>query len=254
MHTPEFSFEKNRENYRRALKNMEVAYPVAIDSDYAIWRAFNNQYWPALYLVDAQGRIRYHKFGEGEYDRSETMIQRLLAESGAGGLGRELVSVDGRGIEAPADWGDLKSTETYVSYDQAENFASPGGMVLNQRHPYAVPSRLYLNSWALSGEWTIGRKDISLNRANGRIAFCFHARDINLVMAPPAQKPSRFRVFLDGQPPGAAAGTDLDGAGNGLIAEPRVYQLIRQPKPIVDRVFEIEFLDPNAQAFVFTFG
>ena len=255
VHTPEFAFEKNADNVRRALSNVRVSYPVAMDNDYAIWRAFNNQYWPALYFVDTQGRIRHHKFGEGEYEQSERMIQQLLSEAGASGIGRELVSVDGRGIEAAADWGDLKSRENYVSYDQTENFASPGGMVLDQAHSYAAPARLNLNNWALSGDWTVGRQYISLDKANGRIAYRFHARDLNLVMAPPVQKASgQFRVFLDGQPAGAAGGTDLDGAGNGVITQPRTYQLIRQPKPIVDRLFEIEFLDRNVQAFAFTFG
>lgn len=255
VHTPEFAFEKDAVNVRHALSNVRVSYPVAMDNDYAIWRAFNNNYWPALYFVDTQGRIRHHKFGEGEYEQSERMIQQLLSEAGASGIGRELVSVDGRGIEAAADWGDLKSRENYVSYDQTENFASPGGMVLDQAHSYAAPARLILNNWALSGDWTVGRRYISLDKANGRIAYRFHARDLNLVMAPPVQKASgRFRVFLDGQPAGAAGGTDLDGAGNGVMTQPRTYQLIRQPKPIVDRLFEIEFLDRNVQAFAFTFG
>jgi thiol-disulfide isomerase/thioredoxin len=255
VHTPEFAFEKNGHNVRWALKNMRVTYPVAMDNDYAIWRAFNNHYWPALYFIDTQGRIRHHKFGEGEYEQSERTIQQLLSEAGTSGIGRELVSVDGRGIEAPADWGDLKSGENYVSYDQTENFASPGGMVLDQSHSYAAPARLNLNNWALSGDWTVGRKYISSDKANGRITYRFHARDLNLVVAPPTQKTSaRFRVFLDGQPAGAAAGTDLDGAGNGAMTQPRTYQLIRQSKPIVDRVFEVEFLDPNVQAFAFTFG
>ena len=255
VHTPEFAFEGKANNVRRALTNMRVSYPVVMDNDYAIWRAFNNHYWPALYFIDTQGRIRHQKFGEGEYEQSERMIQQLLSEAGASGIGRELVSVDGRGIEAAADWGDLKSGENYVSYDQTDNFASLGGMVLDQSHSYAAPARLNLNNWALSGDWTVGRKYISLNKAHGRIAYRFHARDLNLVMAPPGQEASgRFRVFLDAQPAAAAGGTDLDGAGNGVMTQPRTYQLIRQPKPIVDRLFEIEFLDPKVQAFAFTFG
>ena len=255
VHSPEFEFEKNVDNVRRAAKDMRVDYPIAIDSDYAIWRAFKNQYWPALYFVDAQGHIRHHQFGEGEYEQSEMIIQQLLAEAGTGGIGHELVSVDARGAEAAADWGSLKSPENYVGYERTENFASPGGAVLDKRRVYAAPARLRLNHWALSGDWTVGKQATVLNKANGRIAYRFHARDLHLVMGPAARGTSvRFRVLIDGQPPGAAHGIDVDDQGNGTVTEQRLYQLIRQPKPIADRQFEIEFLDSGVEAFAFTFG
>ena len=255
VHSPEFEFEKNVDNVRRAAKDMRVDYPIAIDSDHAIWRAFRNNYWPALYFVDARGKIRHHQFGEGEYERSEMIIQQLLAEAGMGGIGHELVSVDARGAEAAADWGSLKSPENYVGYARTANFASPGRAVLDKPHVYATPARLRLNHWALSGDWTIGKQATMLNKANGRIAYRFHARDLHLVMGPAARGTSvRFRVLIDGQPPGAAHGIDVDDQGNGTLTEQRLYQLIRQPKPIADRQFEIEFLDPGVEAFAFTFG
>ena len=255
VHTPEFAFEKNVDNVRRAVKDLRVDYPVAIDSDYAVWRAFNNHYWPALYFVDAQGHIRHHHFGEGGYERSEMILQQLLAEAGMGDTGQELVSVDARGIEAAADWSSLRSPETYVGYERTENFASPGGVVLDEPHVYAAPARLRLNHWSLSGDWTVGRQATVLNQANGRIAYRFHARDLHLVMGPAARGTSvRFRVLIDGQPPEAAHGIDVDEQGDGTATEQRLYQLIRQPKPIVDRQFEIGFLDPGVEAFAFTFG
>jgi thiol-disulfide isomerase/thioredoxin len=254
-HTPEFPFEKDVDNVRRALKEMRVVYPIAVDSDYAIWRAFNNQYWPALYFVDAQGRVRHHHFGEGEYEQSERVIQQLLAEAGTGGVGRELVSVEARGIEAAADWDSLKSPEKYVGYERTENFASPGGAASDERRVYAAPAQLGLNQWALSGDWTVGKQAVVLNKAGGRIAYSFHARDLNLVMGPAARGTSAlFRVALDGQPAAASHGVDVDDRGNGTVTEQRLYQLIRQPKPITDRRFEIEFIDPGVEAFAFTFG
>jgi len=255
VHTPEFPFEHDLENVRQAAKNMRVEYPIAIDNDYAIWSAFNNHYWPALYIVDAQGRIRYHQFGEGAYEQSEMILQQLLAEAGIGGIAHELVSVDAQGAEAAADWGDLRSPENYVGYERTENFASPGGAVLDKPRVYAVPARFSLNHWALSGEWTVGRGATVLHAANGRIAYRFHARDLHLVMGPAARGTSvRFRVLIDGQLPGAAHGIDVDDQGNGTVTEQRLYQLIRQPKPIADRQFEIEFLDAGVEAFAFTFG
>jgi thiol-disulfide isomerase/thioredoxin len=255
VHTPEFEFEKDVDNVRRALKNMGVVYPIALDNDYAVWRSFLNQYWPALYLVDHQGHIRHHHFGEGEYEQSERIIQQLLAEAGVGGVGRELVSVDARGAEAAADWGNLKSPENYVGYERTENFASPGGVIPDKSRVYAAPTQLRLNQWALSGDWTVGRQAIGLDKAGGRITYRFHARDLNLVMGPAVRGTSvRFRVALDGQPGGATHGVDLDDRGNGAVTEQRMYQLIRQPKPIADRQFEIEFLDPGAEVFAFTFG
>jgi len=255
VHTPEFSFEHDIDNVRRAAKEMRVEYPIAIDSNYAIWNAFNNEYWPALYFVDAQGHIRHHHFGEGEYERSELVIQQLLAAAGADGIGHGLVSVDPRGLEVPADWDDVKSEENFLAYERTENFASPGGAMLNKRRVYTTPARLSLNQWALSGDWTVEKEAVVLNTANGRIAYRFHARDLNLVMGPEARGSSvRFRVLIDGRPPDAAHGIDVDGDGNGTIVEPRTYQLIRQPKPIADRQFEIEYLDSGVAAFDFTFG
>jgi thiol-disulfide isomerase/thioredoxin len=255
VHSPEFGFEKDPDNVRRATRDMKVDYPVATDNDFAVWRAFDNQYWPALYVVDAQGRIRQHQFGEGEYAETERTIQQLLAEAGSGDGDRGLVSVDGRGAEAAADWGSLQSPENYVGYGRTENFASPGGARSDQRHVYAVPARLRLNQWALSGDWTMGKGVTVLNRPNGRIVYRFHARDLHLVMGPAASGTSvRFRVLIDGHPPGAAHGLDIDDQGYGRVTEQRLYQLIRQPKPIVDRLFEIEFLDSGVEAFAFTFG
>jgi hypothetical protein len=255
VHSPEFAFEKDIDNVRRAAKEMRVDYPIAVDSDHAIWRALKNEYWPALYLVDAQGRIRHHQFGEGEYEKSERIIQQLLAEAGTGGIGHDLVSVVARGAEAAADWGSLKSPENYVGYERTENFASRGGAVSDKPHVYAAPARLKLNDWALSGDWTVEKKLTALNKPNGRIAYRFHARDLHLVMGPATPGASvRFRVLIDGQPPGAAHGIDVDDQGNGTVTEQRLYQLIRQPKPVADRQFEIEFLDPGVQAFAFTFG
>jgi hypothetical protein len=255
VHTPEFGFEHHLDHVRRAVRQMKIEYPIVIDNDYAIWRAFKNQYWPALYFLDARGRVRQHHFGEGEYDRSETAIERLLAEAGAGGARDGIVSVDASGVEAAADWDNLRSPENYVGYERTAHFVSPGGVQRDQRRLYAAPARLPLNRWALAGEWTIGRQATVLGSANGRIVCRFHARDLHLVMGPPRQGNTvRFRVSIDGQPPGPAHGLDVDAAGNGTVVEPRLYQLIRQPKPIVDRQFAIEFLDAGVETFAFTFG
>jgi thiol-disulfide isomerase/thioredoxin len=255
VHTPEFAFERDVDNVRRAARDMRVDFPIAIDSDYAIWSAFDNHYWPALYFVDAQGHIRHHQFGEGEYEQSEMILQQLLEEAGNGGIGHDLVSVDARGAEAGADWGSLRSPENYLGYERTEHFASPGGAVLDERRVYDAPARLGLNHWALSGDWMVERQATVLNEANGRIAYRFHARDLHLVMGPAARGTSvRFRVHIDGQPPGAAHGIDVDDQGNGTISEQRLYQLIRQPEPIADRQFEIEFLGPGVEAYAFTFG
>ena len=255
VHSPEFAFEHDLDNVRWAAKDMQVEYPVAVDNDFAIWRAFRNQYWPALYLVDAKGRVRYNHFGEGEYEKSEKMIQRLLAEAGAGVVADGLVSVEGRGAEAAPDWRDLKSPENYLGYERTTGFASPGDALLNKPRVYALPARLHLHQWALSGEWTVGSGAAMLNRADGRIASRFHARDLHLVMGPSAKGASvRFRVLIDGKPPGAARGGDVDEQGSGTVREQRMYQLIRQPKPIDDRQFAIRFLDPGVEAFAFTFG
>ena len=255
VHSPEFEFEKNLDNIRQAANGMRVGYPVAIDSGHAVWSAFDNQYWPALYFVDAKGRIRHHHFGEGEYEQSERVIQQLLIEAGGAGIGNALVSVDARGAEVAADWNSLRSPENYVGYERTENFASPGGAAIDKGRVYAAPARLRLNHWALSGDWTVKKQAIALNKANGRIAYRFHARDLHIVMGPAARGTSvRFRVLIDGQPPGAAHGVDVDDQGAGTVTEQRLHQLIRQSKPIADRQFEIEFLDPGVEAFAFTFG
>jgi hypothetical protein len=255
VHTPEFAFEQDVENVRRATKEMRVGYPIAIDNDYAIWRAFNNHYWPALYFVDAQGRIRHHQFGEGAYEQSEMIIQQLLIEAGIGGVGHELVSVDPRGVEAAADWDSLRSPENYVGYERTENFASPGGAAWDERRVYAAPARLRHNHWALAGDWTVERQAAVLHEADGRIAYRFHARDLHLVMGPAVRGTSvRFRVRIDRQPPRAAHGTDVDDQGDGTVSEQRLYQLVRQRGPVTERTFEITFLDPGVQAYAFTFG
>ena len=255
VHTPEFAFEKDAANVRRAVNEIGITFPVAIDSGYAIWGAFGNQYWPALYFVDAQGRIRHHHFGEGGYQQSEEVIQRLLTAAGHGAVSHELVSVDPAGVEAAADWPNVKSHETYLGYERSETFASTGGAVLNARRLYRTPATLGLNEWALAGDWIVAADSAVSNAANGRLVYRFHARDVNLIMSPPATgKPVRFRVLIDGHAPGAAHGSDADEQGNGNVAEPRMYQLIRQPGRITDREFEIQFLDPGVAAFDFTFG
>jgi thiol-disulfide isomerase/thioredoxin len=243
VHTPEFSFEKDLGNVRRAVNEQRVNYPVAIDNDQAIWRAFDNHYWPALYFVDAQGRIRHHQFGEGDYERAEQIIQQLLAEAGHSGFDRILVSVDPRGAEVVADWHNLRSPETYI------------GLVRGERFTSRRPESLKLNQWTLVGAWDRADESALLSKANGKLAYRFHARDLHLVMGPAKPGMSiRFRVRIDGQPPGAIRGVDLDESGSGTITGPRMYQLIRQTAPISDRLFEIEFLDPGAELFAFTFG
>jgi thiol-disulfide isomerase/thioredoxin len=254
-HTPEFSFERDLDNIRRALAAMRVEYPIAVDSDYAIWKAFSNHYWPALYFVDANGRIRHHRFGEGDYERSEEMIKELLREAGVEGIGPELVAVEGRGAEAAADWYNLESQETYLGYARTGGFASPGGIAEDAARTYAVPDALRLHHWALAGEWMVGPEGIRLLTGGGRIAYRFHARDVNLVMGPAERGTSvPFRVLIDGREPEGATGTDVDLDGTGRLANQRMYQLLRQQGPIDDRMFEIEFLEPGAEAFVFTFG
>jgi thiol-disulfide isomerase/thioredoxin len=255
VHTPEFAFEKNVVNVRRAAKEIGIAFPVAIDSDYTIWTAFRNQYWPAMYFVDAQGRIRHHQFGEGGYERSEVVIEQLLAEAGHTAVSREPVTVAPTEVEAAADWANLRSPETYLGYERSDSFASVGGPVLDRRHHYDAPETFKLNQWALIGNWTLGTDSVALNGANGRIGYRFHARDVNLIMSPAAAgAPVRFQVLIDGRPPGKAHGADVDVEGNGTLIEPRMYQLIRQAVPIQDRQFEIQFFDPGVVAFDFTFG
>lgn len=255
VHAPEFAFEKDLDNVRREVNALNLGFPVAVDNEHAIWRAFDNQYWPALFFVDAKGRVRHHHFGEGEYAQSEKVIQQLLTEAGAKGVSQDLVSVEGRGAEAPADFSNVKSPENYLGYERTERFASPGGATLNQRRVYATPAEVHLNEWALSGDWTMTKEAIASNAANGRIVVRFHARDVNLVMGPAMRGAAvRFRVRIDGLAPGPSHGGDVDADGNGTVKEPRMYQLIRQVRPSDDRLFEIEFLDAGIEAFAFTFG
>jgi thiol-disulfide isomerase/thioredoxin len=255
VHTPEFDVEHDLDNVRRAVKDLGVDYPVVVDNDYRIWTAFDNHYWPALYVIDASGQIRHHQFGEGGYQQSEMIAQQLLTEAGAEGIGQDLVAVEARGAEVAADWDNLWSPENYLGYARTEHFASPHGAVLDTPQVYGVPGRLRLNQWALAGTWTVNRQAIVLDAPDGGIAYRFHARDLHLVMGPAAPgTPVRFRVRLDDQPPGAAHGTDVDEAGDGTVTLPRLYQLIRQPGPITERSFEITFLDPGVQAYAFTFG
>ena len=235
VHTPEFSFEHDIDGVRQATKERAIDYPIAVDNDYAIWSAFANHYWPALYFVDADGIIRDHHFGEGRYEESERVIQRLL------GVERELVSVEGLGVEAEADWDHLRTPETYLGSGRGEHFASAG-------------EELRLNHWALAGEWTIGPENVVLDQAGGSIAYRFHARDAHLVLSPGARDPIPFRVLLDGEAPGPSHGVDADEDGNGLLRDARMYQLVRQHDAVRERTLEITFLEPGAEAYAFTFG
>ena len=248
VHTPEFSFEHEIDRVRQATKERGIDYPVALDNDYEIWSAFDNHYWPALYFVDADGIIRDHHFGEGRYEQSERVVQRLL------GVERELVSVEELGVEAEADWDHLRTPETYLGYERSEHFASPAGAALDERRAYAFPERLRFNDWALAGEWTIGRENVVLDHAGGSIVYRFHARDAHLVLSPGAPDPIPFRLLLDGEAPGPSHGVDTDEEGNGLLEEGRLYQLVRQHDGVGERTLEIEFLEPGAQAYAFTFG
>ncbi|MGN6169147.1 MAG: redoxin domain-containing protein [Solirubrobacteraceae bacterium] len=247
-HTPEFSFEHEVELVRKATLERGIDYPVAVDSDYGIWRAFDNNYWPALYFVDRDGVIRDMHFGEGRYAPSERVIPRLL------GVERELVSVEGVGVEAEADWEHLRTPETYVGYGRGENFASPDGAAFDEPRGYELPERLVVNHWALAGEWAIGREAAVLDQAGGSIAYRFHARDAHLVLSPGARAPIRFRGLLDGEAPGSSHGVDVDEEGNGLLRDGRLYQLVRQHDAVRERTLKVTFLEPGAEAYVFTFG
>jgi thiol-disulfide isomerase/thioredoxin len=255
VHTPEFPFERDVDNVRWAAKDMRVDYPIALDSDYAVWRAFGNRYWPAVYIADAQGRIRHHQFGEGRYEECERVIQQLLREAGGEGIGDDLVSVAADGFEAQADWTNLGSPETYLGYEQAQRFASPDGAEFDEPRTYVAPDSLKLNHWALSGDWTVEGRASVLNRGDGRITFRFHARDVHLAMSPrPRGTSVPFRVLVDGEAPGAAHGLDVDEEGRGTLVQQRLYQLVRERGSITDRTFEITFLAPGVEAYVFTFG
>jgi thiol-disulfide isomerase/thioredoxin len=254
VHAPEFAFEKERSNVEKAVRDLKITYPVAIDSDYKIWRAFNNEYWPAHYFIDGKGRIRYHHFGEGEYDESERVIQELLKENGAQLSSSTTINVSGAGAEA-APGGNVGSPETYIGYHRAEHFASIEPIARDSRRAYTPQPRLALNQWALGGNWKVGDESAVLQTSPGKIVFRFHARDLHLVLGTTKEgKPVRFTVKLDGTPPGDDHGVDTDSNGSGGVQGHRLYQLIRQKGPVEDRTFEIEFLDPGVQAFAFTFG
>ena len=254
-HTPEFSFEKRRDNVENAVRDLKVTYPVAIDSNYAIWRAFNNQYWPAQYLIDGKGRVRVHHFGEGDYGQLERVIQELLKEKGSTGIDESTVNISATGVEAPPDVENERSPETYIGYRQAERFASRERLAQDSRRLYSPPSRPALNQWGLSGSWTVGEESAVPQAAGGKIVFRFHARDLHLVLGPMKDgKPVRFRLTLDGMRPGDNCGSDVTPDGIGEVREPRLYQLIRQKGPVQDRIFEIEFFDPGVHALDFTFG
>ncbi len=254
VHSPEFAFEKNIDNVKAAIADFKIDYPVAIDNDYAIWRAFQNHYWPAHYFIDAEGRIRHHHFGEGEYDQSERVIQQLLAEAGKPVASGGLVAVSGTGAEAAADMANVESPETYVGYARGQNFVSPGGVLQDESHVYSA-GMPQLNQWGLTGDWTVNAESASLNGANGAIVYRFHARDLHLVLGPgPDGKPVRFSVTIDGKAPGNSHGSDIAADGRGVVDGQRLYQLVRQSGDIADHTFEIRFLDPGVQAFAFTFG
>jgi thioredoxin family protein len=255
VHTPEFKFEHDLDNVRWAVGARKIDYPVAIDNDFAVWRAFANHYWPALYFVDAEGRIRHHRFGEGDYERSEMVIRQLLGNVGIEDLGPGLATVEPNPDEVQADWDDLGSPESYLGYEQGTGFEPGSSAVWDKPHAYVAPVHLRLNRWGLTGEWTVRSDACALNSPDGRVAYQFHARDVNLVMGPAKNGATvRFRVLLDGDSAAAAHGADVDGNGNGMVVQQRMYQLIRQPGPIHDRRFEIEFLDSGAEVFCFTFG
>jgi cytochrome c biogenesis protein CcdA/thiol-disulfide isomerase/thioredoxin len=254
VHSPEFAFERNVDNVRKAIADLKIDYPVAIDNNYGIWRAFENEYWPAHYFIDAKGQIRHEHFGEGDYDGSERVIQQLLAEAGHKDVAGGLISVSATGAEAASDSGDVQSPETYVGFNRAENFVSAGGVVQNASHVYAIETPR-LNEWGLAGDWTVGGERAALNQADGSIVYRFHARDLHLVLGPGADgKPVRFHVTVDGAAPSASHGVDTDADGQGTVTGQRLYQLVRQAGPIADHTFEIHFLDPGVQAYAFTFG
>ncbi len=248
VHTPEFSFEHEIDRVQKAVTERGIDYPVAIDNDYEIWTAFDNHYWPALYFVDPDGIIRDHHFGEGRYEESERVIQRLL------GVERELVSVEGLGVEAEADWDHLRTPETYLGYERSEKFASPDSASFDEPRAYELPTWLHPNHWALAGEWTIGAQNVVLDQAEGTIAYRFQARDAHLVLSPGAREPIPFRVLLDDAAPGTSHGVDVDGGGNGLLRDGRLYQLVRERDAVRERTLEITFRQPGAEAYVFTFG
>jgi cytochrome c biogenesis protein CcdA/thiol-disulfide isomerase/thioredoxin len=255
VHTPEFAFEKGQNNIAKAVHDLKISYPVAIDSNYAIWKAFHNEYWPAHYFIDRQGTIRYHHFGEGEYDKSELVIQQLLQENNADIKTSGTVQIHAVGVLAAPDLNDVQSPETYVGYARGQHFASPEAVKQDSPETYTTPSRLQVDQWGLVGNWNVGGEKDRLVSVPGKVVFRFHARDLHLVLGPGAGgKPIRFRVLLDGDPPGDDNGMDVDSQGNGTVKDYRLYQLIREKGKIEDRTFQIQFLDPNVEVFAFTFG
>jgi len=254
VHAPEFAFEKNLDNVKKAVATLGIGYPVAIDNDYKIWRAFDNEYWPAHYFIDAKGQIRHHEFGEGEYDQSERVIQKLLAEAGDSNVPTGIVAVNASGAEAAPSQTDHQSPETYIGYDRLDHFVSPGGVARDASHVYAAGSP-QLNDWSLVGNWTVGNERALLNDKDGSIVYRFRARDLHLVLGPSAEgKPVRFVVTVDGKAPGVSHGVDVDAVGQGVVTAQRLYQLVRSPGAVADHTFEIRFLDPGVQAYAFTFG
>jgi cytochrome c biogenesis protein CcdA/thiol-disulfide isomerase/thioredoxin len=254
VHSPEFAFEKNVDNVKKAISDLGITYPVAVDNNYAIWRAFDNEYWPAHYFIDAKGEIRHHHFGEGDYDQSERVIQQLLAEAGKTGVSSDIVNVKATGAEAASDTADVQSPETYVGYQRSQNFVDDKGTVNDAAHDY-VATTPKLNEWGLTRNWTVGSEQATLNTPGGSIYYRFHARDLHLVLGPGADgKPVRFQVTVDGKAPGDGHGVDTDTDGNGTVTGQRLYQLVREAGPVGDHTFEIHFLDPGVQAFAFTFG
>jgi len=254
VHAPEFAFERNVDNVKKAIATLGIRYPVAIDNDYKIWRAFDNKYWPAHYFIDADGKVRHHHFGEGDYAESERVIQKLLVDAGNKNVPTDIVSVNASGAEAASDTADVNSPETYIGYDRSDRFVSPGGVVQDASHAYAA-GEPQLNQWSLTGKWTIGNERAQLDEPDGSIIYRFHARDLHLVLGPSAEgEKIRFRITIDGKPPGDAHGMDVGADGNGVVTRQRLYQLVRAPGAVTDHTFEIRFLDPGVQAYAFTFG
>ena len=254
VHAPEFAFERNVDNVKNAMATLKIGYPVAIDNEYKIWRSFENEYWPAHYFIDGNGKVRHHHFGEGDYTESERIIQKMLADAGYKNVPDGITAVNASGAEAAADKADVKSPETYIGYDRSENFVSPGGVMEDESHAYTA-GEPQLNEWSLSGKWTIGNERAQLDEKDGRITYRFHARDLHLVLGPSSEGGNvRFRITIDGMAPGDANGMDADAEGNGVVTKQRLYQLVRSPGAVTDHTFEIRFLDPGVQAYAFTFG